>query len=100
MEDLHQQNQWSGLQTIVMVIRTRHLAIADNQGLIYSKEIIKPRRIAADQLRFLFLDFSRSVVLLGISANIVVLLFDGNFKKTTLMPSCFWLLFTSGLANY
>lgn len=39
-------------------------------------------------------------VLLGIKENIAVLLFDGNVKKRTLMPSCFWLLSTSGLTDY
>jgi hypothetical protein len=69
-------------------------------GLKSQNEFGKPRKIEADQSKSLFLDFSKSGVLLGISANTVVSSLDGNVKKFTLTHSLTLLQSTSGLTKY
>jgi hypothetical protein len=52
--------------------------------LLSQNESGKLRKTEEDPSKSLFLDFSRSVVLLGINANTGVSLLDGNVKRFTL----------------
>jgi len=64
------------------------------------KRVWKSKKNKGRPSKFLFLDFSKSDVLLGISANTAILSSDGNIKKFTLTHSLTLLQYTSGLIKY